>query len=228
MKKIFLITFEACPNAKKTKTLLDELGVAFTWIKQELLERDHPYQQYSSPSILRGDELVFGAELAKGSSGCSLELPSRELLQERLGVGKETKRKKKGKSAFLSSIGSFGAAFTVGFCPLCIPAVATLFSALGLGFLLHVAVLQSILVFFIFLTLLGLYWSYRKEHHRFLPFLAGLIMSAALYVGRYVFLEATLNQVLLYGGIVGMISVGIWNMLLRKQSRCSACASSSK
>ena len=72
----------------------------------------------------------------------------------------------------------------------------------------------------------GLIWSYWKEHRKVGPVLVGLVMAVALYVGRYVYLELRVNQFLMYGGIIGIVTVSVWNLWLRKKSRCGACVSS--
>ena len=87
MKKVTLITFKGCPNANKARALLREVGVAFDDVVQDDLLANHPLRAYSSPSILLGNDLIGGSKLGVGSAGCSIDLPSaqvlRKLFQER-------------------------------------------------------------------------------------------------------------------------------------------------
>ncbi|MBI2520725.1 MAG: MerC family mercury resistance protein [Bdellovibrio sp.] len=216
MSAIKFIYFEGCPNAQKTKDLLQELTTDFDIIRQDDLTTDNPYRNYSSPTILRNGEIILGSAASGG--GCSLQLPNKNELRRRLNINVPNK-----KIGILSTLGSLGSAVTVGFCPFCIPAIGAFLSAIGLGFLVQESVLKPLLFIFLFVTLAGLFWSYRKQHGRLAPFFLGIVTGSALYVGRYVYLGAAINQILMYGGIVGIIVVSFWNLKLKKKASCSAC-----
>lgn len=220
MSIVKFIYFESCPNAQKTKALLQNITRDFEIIRQDDLPMDSPYRNYSSPTILRGDEVILGCASAGG--GCSLQLPEMDTLRKRLQTGTSERSGK--KVGLLSTFASLGSAITVGLCPLCIPAIWAIMSAMGLGFLVQESVLKPLLFVFLFLTLGGLYWSYRKQHGRISPLLFGVVAGVALYVGRYIYLGAIINQILMYGGIVAIIAVSFWNLRLKKNTRCSACA----
>lgn len=112
---------------------------------------------------------------------------------------------------------------TVGLCPFCIPAIGTFLSSVGLGFLIQESILQPLLVFFLVITMVGLFYSFIKEHRNIGPLLLGSISGVALYLGRYYYFGSLINPVLMYGGITAIISVGLWNLYLRKQSACPSC-----
>ncbi len=218
MTDLKLIYFEGCPNAKDARALLLTSMVDFEVIKQDDLPGNHPMREYSSPSILNGDEIIFGYKIDPGSSACSAEKLNESLIQSKLNGAKFSK-----KNGFFAAIGSFGAAFTVGLCPVCIPAIGAFLSAIGLGFLVTESVLHPLLIVFLALNISGLVWSATKEHGNYLPLLFGTTSGAALYIGRYVYINGPLNMTLMYGGIIVIIGVSLWNLKLRKSAKCPAC-----
>lgn len=128
------------------------------------------------------------------------------------------------KKSWLAILGSIGSAVTVGFCPICIPAIGTLLSTIGLGFLVNEAVLQPLLIALILMAWFGYVWSFIKEHRVIYPLILGIAAGTSLYVGRYVYLGGTLNAVLMYGGVIAMIGASVWNLILRKRvTKCPAC-----
>ncbi|MCZ6898529.1 MAG: MerC domain-containing protein, partial [Betaproteobacteria bacterium] len=177
------------------------------------------FRNYSSPTILQGKNVIFGCETGQGRGGCSLEVPSIDELKNKLGTAVSSNK----KNGLLSGIGSFGAALTVGLCPVCIPAIGAFLASIGLGFIVQESVLRPVLFIFLAAAISGLLWSYLKEHSNVWPLIGGILMGVTLYVGRYVYLGAVINQVLMYGGVAGIIAVCIWNLKLRKSASCPAC-----
>jgi len=138
-------------------------------------------------------------------------------------------QEKKPKSGLFATIGSFGSALLVGFCPICIPAIGALLTAIGLGFLVNETVLKPLLIVFILVAWFGYIWSYLKEHHKVSPLIVGFFAGISLYVGRYVYLGGMLNAVLMYGGVLGIIGASVWNLILRRRAKnCPACVSGGK
>ena len=176
-------------------------------------------KNYSSPTILQGNKIIFGCETGQGRGGCSLEVPSIDELKNKL----DTTISNNKKNGFLSAFGSFGSALTVGLCPVCIPAIGTFLASIGLGFLVQESVLRPLLFIFLAAAISGLLWSYLKEHGNVWPLIGGILMGITLYVGRYVYFGAITNQILMYGGITGIVAVSIWNLKLRKSVSCPAC-----
>jgi len=218
LAKVKFIYFEGCPNADKTRTALKTIGIDFDNVNQGDLPESSIFRNYSSPTILQGNNVIFGCETGQGRGGCSLEVPSIDELKIKFGIGTIDK-----KSGFLSGVGSFGSALTVGLCPVCIPAIGAFLASIGLGFLVQESVLRPVLFIFLAAAIGGLLWSYLKEHRNVWPLIGGILMGITLYVGRYVYLGSVINQVLLYGGIAGIIAVSIWNLKLRKSASCPAC-----
>lgn len=216
-----LVYFEGCPNVDKARKLLQQTGTQFEEVQQNTLPKNHPDKGYASPTVLDDKKIIFGAKTGRG--GCSLDIPNVAELQRRLSdFGTETKGHKS-KSGLLSTIGSIGSAMTVGLCPICIPAIGAFLSAVGLGFLVQESVLRSFLFVFIGVTLFGLFWSYHKEHRKIAPFLLGVVMSVGLYVGRYEYIGALVNSFIIWGSIIGIVAVSVWNIRLKKQASCPAC-----
>ncbi len=219
LAEVKFIYSEGCPNADKTRTALKTIGIDFDSIKQDDLSESSIFRNYSSPTILQGNNVIFGCETDQGRGGCSLEVPSINELKDKLGTVVSSNT----RSGFLSGIGSFGSALTVGLCPVCIPAIGAFLASIGLGFLVQESVLRPVLFIFLAAAISGLLWSYLKEHRNVWPLIGGILMGITLYVGRYVYFGAVINQILMYGGITGIIAVSIWNLKLRKSASCPAC-----
>ncbi len=219
LAEVKFIYSEGCPNADKTRTALKTIGIDFDSIKQDDLSESSIFRNYSSPTILQGNNVIFGCETGQGRGGCSLEVPSINELKDKLGTVVSSNT----RSGFLSGIGSFGSALTVGLCPVCIPAIGAFLASIGLGFLVQESVLRPVLFIFLAAAISGLLWSYLKEHRNVWPLIGGILMGITLYVGRYVYFGTVINQILMYGGITGIIAVSIWNLKLRKSASCPAC-----
>ena len=80
-------------------------------------------------------------------------------------------------------------------CPACIPALAAMFSAMGIGFVIGIKVLIFLTIGLLALGLVGLYVNFRK-HGRKIFLIIGLIASIALYFAQY----ADLSKTTFYGG----------------------------
>jgi len=223
MSELKLIYFEGCPNAKAARSILESTGVAFDVLVQDELSADSPYKNYSSPTILHGKKLITGYQLQDESSACSVEKLDPQAIKTKI-LGETPHSSAKGMFA---SFGSWGSAMTVGLCPVCIPAIGAFLSSIGLGFLVEESVLKPLLFIFIGISLFGFLWSYLKEHRNPYPLILGSLMALALYLGRYVYFNYTLNLVLMYGGIAGIIAVSVWNWQLRKKMNCSVCETTS-
>ena len=72
MSKLKFIFFEGCPNAKKVLDMMDELGLDFEKFEQNSLPEGNKLKNYSSPTILLEDQIIFGTEANGG--GCTLNL----------------------------------------------------------------------------------------------------------------------------------------------------------
>jgi len=214
MGELKLVYFEGCPNASKARQNLKDAGYSFKEVRQDDLPENDPLKKYSSPTILKDGQPLFGTPTAQ-AGGCSLEVPTVSQIKEKL--------EGRSKSGWVASLGSFGSAITVGLCPICIPAIGAFLSAVGLGFLVNEAVLKPVLVGFLLITVAGLTWSYFKEHRKASPLVLGTLFAISLYVGRYVYFGSHLNEVLEFGSIAGIVAVSFWNLRLRKIAGCVSC-----
>ncbi len=78
-----LIYFEGCPNATIAEANLNTAGIKYEKICQDRLDENHPYKKFASPTLLKGDRIVFGS--ATGiDGGCSLDLPAASEIKVRL------------------------------------------------------------------------------------------------------------------------------------------------
>lgn len=221
-----LIYFRGCPNYIRFRNYLKGTGLSFQNICQDDLPADHPLKAYSSPTVLNGDKILFGANMGTQGGGCSLEVPTQEEFLEKLNqIGANVRPSK--TSSWATQMGSIGSALTVGLCPVCIPAIGGMLSALGLGFVVSEKILHPLLIAFLGITIAGLFWSYLKEHRQLAPLILGIAMGGGLYAGRYIYFGYRINQIMMYGSIVGLIVVSIWNVRLRRKVNCQSCDSPS-
>lgn len=85
MKENFkFIYFNDCPNAILAKNLISKLQITCDYICQDELAETHELKSYSSPTLLLGDKIIFGAKTDNNSSGCSIDIPTLEELKHRI------------------------------------------------------------------------------------------------------------------------------------------------
>lgn len=220
-----LIYFEGCPNVEKAKRLLFDLNYQFVSVRHDALPIQHPLRSYSSPTLLEGDKIIFGAQMGSEGGGCSLDIPSLDELKKRLSGSSDLKNKKVGIT-LATWAGSIGSGLTVVLCPICIPSLGAFLAAVGLGFLVRETILKPLLIAFLILSLFGFFWSYLKEHKKIWPFMVGTLMAVGLYTSRYVYISRVMNQILQYVSIVGLIAISFWNVKMRRNNTCGVCLSS--
>ncbi len=112
----------------------------------------------------------------------------------------------------LDKIGIVGS-FVAAACCLGLPAIVSLVTAIGLGFLIKDAILLPLMVLFLALTLIGLYLGLRVHRHPLALILGGASAGAALV---FVFVDP--NKVAAYLAITGLIVAGILNVVSRRKS----------
>ena len=217
MSDLTLIYFLGCPNSEKAKALLVDAGATFKEIIQDNLTPSHPLKRFSSPTLLRGRDILFGTETGV-DGGCSLSIPNAAALEAILSPSVKSEK----KMLLVAPTGSLGSIITVLLCPVCKPAIAVFLASIGLGFVVREEVMKSLLVTFLFLSVAGLFWSYLKVHRNIWPTIAGALMSVGLYLGQYVYFGSMENLILVWGSIVGLVVVSGWNIFLRR--RGPACA----
>ena len=108
----------------------------------------------------------------------------------------------------LDKIG-IGGSILAALCCLGLPAVLSIVSAIGLGFLINDAVLLPLLILFLIITIGGLILGKRRHQKPHALFLGG-ISSLAMFL----FIFVMYNKILAYVGVVGLIAAVILNVRL--------------
>lgn len=231
MERVKLVYFQGCPEAKHARAALLTSGIDdFEVVIQDDLTGESPFKSYSSPTILKGDQIIYGSKLEQGASACSYQKIDNEQIRQRLMSRRPGEEKRAKKGAVLSAVGAIGSGLAVGLCPLCIPAIGAFLASLGLGFVGQESFLRPALLAMLAVTLAGFLWSYFKKHGNIFPFVFGFLASVAMYIGRYVYIGSNINFILMYGSIFALVAVAAWNLYLNKKgakvASCGACASS--
>lgn len=110
---------------------------------------------------------------------------------------------------YLDKIGVGGTLFAA-LCCLGFPALLSILTALGLGFLINDTILRPLLIIFLILSLIGLY-SGIKVHHKPWAFVLGLVSSVMVYYFIYVHY---INELAIVS-IILLVSASILNIWFR-------------
>jgi mercuric ion transport protein len=106
----------------------------------------------------------------------------------------------------LDKLGVFGS-FIAAACCLGLPAIISIFAALGLGFLINDAILLPVLLLFLGITLFGLFQGYRR-HKRIRPLVVGAVSALAVIVFIFVAFSAPLA----YVAVAGLVAASVLNV----------------
>lgn len=224
MANVKLVYFEGCPNAIKVRRSIEETGTAFVAIRQDDLSAGDPLREFSSPTILKDNEVIFGTKTGAGGGGCSLQVPTTDEIRRKLGKVGPTASRYRSMAGFLAQLESAASAVMVGLCPVRIPAIAAFLASIGLGLLAQESVLQPFLIVLLPINLGGLTWSAFKEHQRKGPLVLWALAAAGLYMSRYVYVGAEVNSALMYVSIASILGASLWNLWLRKRRpACPPC-----
>jgi len=109
-------------------------------------------------------------------------------------------------------IGVAGSIFAA-LCCLGFPALLSILTAIGLGFLINDVVLLPLLIVFLLMTLIGLALGMR-EHHRASALLIGIVSAA----GVFIFVFIAFNKVLAGISVAGLVTASILNVLFSRLS----------
>lgn len=109
-------------------------------------------------------------------------------------------------------VGVTGSIFAA-LCCLGFPALLSILSAIGLGFLINDAVLLPLLIIFLLVTLIGLYLG-APHHGSWLAFIIGVVSAGATFV----FIVIAFNKPLAGIGVAGLVLASILNVLLWQRS----------
>lgn len=173
MDKVKFIHFDGCPEAKNVRAALLIAGIYnFEVVVQDQLPKGNPFLKFSSPSVLVGDELIYGIRTDGEKASCTFDVISfvddQELVKRfrELSSKNSTKLSRIIKKNYTSFLGTGVSALLVLKCPACVPGVVAMLSALGMTFVITPTGLKSILVAMLGLTLAGLSFSYFKSHNK--------------------------------------------------------------
>jgi mercuric ion transport protein len=112
---------------------------------------------------------------------------------------------------YLDKVGPMGSVFAV-LCCIGTPGLLPFLSAIGAGFLANDAILLALLVFFLTVSMVGLYYSFEMHKNRW-PMIMGGIGSLFILSSTYGwFLKS-----LVYVGLVGLVGTSVWNLVLKKR-----------
>ncbi len=118
--------------------------------------------------------------------------------------------------------GTIGAVVATMGCAMCFPALAGIGSALGMGFLSQWEGLfiTTLLPIFAGLALLsnGLGWLAHRQWHRSL---LGMIGPTLVLLSIYPWFQYSWRNWTMYGGLVLMVVVGIWDLVSPASQKCS-------
>jgi mercuric ion transport protein len=95
-------------------------------------------------------------------------------------------------------------------CCLGFPALVSIVSAIGLGFLINDTILMPLLGISLLVTLAGLYLGVR-HHGSWLAFVIGAASALALFI----FMTVAMNKVFAYISIAGVVAASFLNVWLR-------------
>lgn len=225
VNSITMVYFDGCPEAKHVRAALLSAGVfGFKVVLQDDLPINDPLRKLSSPSVLKGDELIYGVKTDGEVASCTFD-PANYLnyasLTKRFTELKSIHSNKKHK--FKALLGTGFSALLVLKCPACIPGLVAILTTLGLGFIITPTVLKSILIIMLLITLITLLVSCLKTHRNYYPLALGGIFSIMLYTGRFSNFESINNEYLIYISIGGLLAASLWDWHLKTRKACSAC-----
>lgn len=219
MNQVKLIYFEGCPEAKNVRATLLTAGIYdFEVILQNKFPEGHEYRNFSSPSLLNGNELIYGTRIDGGMGSCTLSSGDLTKILQNIKPSASSSMHI-GQKGLRSFSAPFFTALLALKCPACIPALTAGLSALGLGFLVSQVVIKSVFIIFLLITVVSLFYSYKKKHKNLLPILGAVIFSLILYLGRFHFI----NQFMLNVGMAGLFAMVILDLSLKGKSPCPAC-----
>lgn len=110
----------------------------------------------------------------------------------------------------LDKIGIVGSSIAAACC-LGLPAIVSIVTAIGLGFLIKDAILRPLMVLFLALTLVGLYLGFRVHRHPL-----ALILGSASAVAAFVFVFMHSIKVAAYLAIASLIVASVSNVVYRR------------
>ena len=231
-----------CPNVAATRSLLikafTQTGVSARWNEWERGSPEGPayVQSFGSPTILVDGEDIAGMNPTAGTRACRVysgsdgnlqTTPPLDLICAALLKDSPASRGRiAGASRWQSIVASFPAIGTALLpkltCPLCWPAYAALFSALGLEFFDYTPYLLPLTIAFLTVAL-GALVIQAKRTRQWIALIIGVPASTIVLLGKFVF---ELDWLTTIG--IGLLVIAIIISMRRSASQaapCPACVS---
>ena len=111
----------------------------------------------------------------------------------------------------IDKIGVLGSIFST-LCCLGFPAIISLLTAIGAGFLINDAILVPFLIISLVIAIIGIFISWLR-HKKTFPFILAIISSVVIFV----FLFVVYAKVLIYAGLIGLVVSSIFSSLCIKK-----------
>jgi mercuric ion transport protein len=119
--------------------------------------------------------------------------------------------------------GALGSIVSAASCPACFPALASLGTAMGLGFLNQYEGLfvSTLLPLFAAIALVAnaIGWFAHRQWHRSV---LGMVGPVTVLAATQLFFAQWWAEWLLYTGLVNMVGIGLWDLWSPVNRRCSA------
>lgn len=120
------------------------------------------------------------------------------------------------------TFGTLGAIVATMGCAICFPALASIGAAIGLGFLAkwEGLFITTLLPLFAGIALLanGLGWFAHRQWHRSL---IGIVGPTIVLLSRYPWFQYSWRSWTLYGGLLLMLAVAVWDLLSPAHRSCN-------
>lgn len=113
--------------------------------------------------------------------------------------------------AYFDRVGPLGSIFAA-LCCIGTPGLLAFLSAIGVGFLINDAILLPLLVFFLAVSLAGLYYSLKTHRNRWPMIVGGISSLLVLFFTYGWFLKPGV-----YLGLAGLVGTSVWNLVLKKR-----------
>lgn len=221
-REIRLLYFNGCPNVDAARAnlraALAQAGLPVRWVETDLESRDCPQQWrgFPSPTVLVGGaDVATGAQTQSGTSACRFGGPPSSV--QIVAV----LRSRSWLAPLAAILAAAAGLVPASFCPACIPALAGLLGALGLGGAAE-RIMQPLTLVLLLVALAGLVYQARRNGER-RPLIAGAAGVVAMYTGQFVLESAVVKWL----GIALLVGASFWNVLPRNKKTeakdCPAC-----
>lgn len=222
--RVELIYDQGCPNVGAARRALlaafERAGSEPRWKEWDRKTPESPdyVRAFGSPTVLVEGRDVAGGDSASAGESCRLYdhggklkgVPPEDLIAEAIAAA--AAKEGSGWRGLLPMLPGMGAV-ALPTCAACVPALAGVFGAVGLGFLLEESVLLPLMAGLLLLTLFILGFRARRRRG-YGPLAAGVGATAIIAAGKFFFA----SDVVLYAGLAFLVAATLWNAWPRKKT----------